>query len=158
MKLPPDLDPSLDLVLERTVHVPVSKLWRAWTTPKYLMPWFCPKPWSVPECEIDLRPGGLFRTVMAGPEGERLENVGIYLEIEHERRLIWTDTLLPGYRPSPNPFFTAILSFEPVAEGTRYVAIARHGSTEVREKHEQMGFHQGWSIVLDQLVEFCADL
>jgi len=158
MNLPPDFDPNLDLVLERSLPVPVSRLWRAWTTPKHLMPWFCPKPWSVPECEIDLRPGGVFRTVMAGPEGERFENVGIYLELEHERRLVWTDTLLPGYRPAPNPFFTAILSFEPTAEGTRYVAIARHGSAEVREKHEQMGFHHGWGLVVDQLVAYCADL
>jgi uncharacterized protein YndB with AHSA1/START domain len=158
MNLPADFDPSLDLVLERALPVPVSKVWRAWTTPRHLMPWFCPRPWSVPECEIDLRPGGVFRTVMAGPEGERFENIGIYLEVEHERRLVWTDTLLPGYRPSPNPFFTAILSFEPTSEGTRTVAIARHGSPEVREKHEQMGFHEGWSVVLDQLVACCAEL
>ena len=28
-----------------------------------------PAPWHATECEIDLRPGGIFRAVMAGPNG-----------------------------------------------------------------------------------------
>jgi uncharacterized protein YndB with AHSA1/START domain len=48
---------------------------------------------------------------------------------------------------------TAILLLEDVGEGkTRYTAIARHPTKEIREQHEQMGFHEGWGIVLDQLV------
>ena len=56
------IDPKLDLVLERVVDVPVHLVWKAWTEPEHLKPWFCPKPWYVSECEIDLRPGGMLRT------------------------------------------------------------------------------------------------
>lgn len=147
-------DPRLDLVLEREVDVPVEKVWKAWTTPEHVKQWFVPRPWSVTQCEIDLRPGGIFSTVMRSPEGEEFPNTGCYLDIVPNERLVWTDTLLPGFRPSPKPFFTAILSLAPTAAGTRYTAMAIHGDETTRRQHEDMGFHHGWSTVLDQLVAF----
>ncbi len=93
-------DPELDLVLERVVDVPPELVWKAWTEPKHLMPWFCPKPWTVTACDIDLRPGGRFYTVMCSPEGEEFPNEGCYLEVVPNERLVWTDALLTGYRPA----------------------------------------------------------
>ncbi len=147
-------DPKLDLVLERVIDVPRELVWTAWTTPEHLTPWFCPKPWTTTECEIDLRPGGIFRTVMRSPEGKEFPNVGCFLEVVPNERLVWTDALLPGYRPSPEPFFTAVLTLEPSGKGTRYVATAIHRDETGRKKHEDMGFHGGWGMVLDQLVEY----
>lgn len=148
------LDPKLDLVLERVVDVPPALVWEAWTKPEHLRHWFTPKPWTVAHCEVDLRPGGTFRTVMRGPNGEEHDVAGCYLEIVPQKRLIWTDALLPGYRPSANPFFTAIVELEPSGKGTRYTATAIHRDEDGRKKHEEMGFHQGWGTVLDQLVEY----
>ena len=51
---------SRELKLERVVEAPRDLLWMCWTEPKHLMPWFCPKPWTVSECRIDLKPGGEF--------------------------------------------------------------------------------------------------
>jgi len=148
------LDPKLDLVLERVVDVPPALVWEAWTKPEHLRHWFTPKPWTVAHCEVDLRPGGTFRTVMRGPDGEEHDLARCYLEIVPQQRLIWTDALLPGYRPSANPFFTAIVELEPSGKGTRYTATAIHRDEDGRKKHEEMGFHQGWGTVLDQLVEY----
>jgi uncharacterized protein YndB with AHSA1/START domain len=145
-------NPKLDLVLEREIDVPVELVWEAWTTPESVKQWFCPKPWTVTSCEIDLRPGGAFNTVMRSPEGQEFPNVGCYLDVVHNRRLIWTDTLLPGFRPAPKPFFTGALYLEPNGSGTRYTAMAIHGDEATRKSHEEMGFHNGWATVLDQLV------
>lgn len=145
-------DPKLDLVLDREIDVPVELVWEAWTTPESIKEWFCPKPWSVSSCEIDLRPGGRFNTVMRSPEGQEFPNSGCYLEVVPNKRLVFTDTLLPGFRPSPKPFFSAALLLEPTATGTRYTAIAIHGNEETRKQHEEMGFHDGWGTVVDQLV------
>jgi len=145
-------DPTLDLVLEREIDVPVELVWEAWTTPDSIKEWFCPKPWSVSSCEIDLRPGGKFNTVMRSPEGQEFPNSGCYLEVVPNQRLVFTDTLLPGFRPAPKPFFTAALLLAPTATGTRYTAIAIHGNEETRKQHEEMGFHEGWGSVVDQLV------
>ena len=145
-------DPTLDLVLDREIDVPVELVWEAWTTPESIKEWFCPKPWSVSSCEIDLRPGGRFNTVMRSPEGDEFPNSGCYLQVVPNKRLVFTDTLLPGFRPSPKPFFTAALLLEPTATGARYTAIAIHGNEETRKQHEEMGFHDGWGTVVDQLV------
>jgi len=148
------IDPDLDLVLERTVPVPPQAVWDAWTIPDQLVQWFTPRPWTTAACDIDLRPGGVFRTVMRSPEGEEFDNPGCYLVVEPGRRLVFTDALGPGFRPKAEPFMTAEIIIEPHSEGTRYRAIARHANPEARAKHEEMGFADGWSTALDQLVEF----
>ena len=153
-------DPSLDLVLERVVDVPPALVWAAWTQPEHLTQWFTPKPWQTADAEIDLRPGGIFRTVMRSPEGEDFPNVGCILEAVTNEKLAWTGALGPGYRPwSPDeasrfPFmFSAVITLEPHGSGTKYTALAIHADPQGREKHEQMGFHRGWGAALDQLVE-----
>ena len=151
-------DPKLDLVLERIVDVPPELVWLAWTTPEHICKWFTPKPWTTTSCEIDLRPGGAFKSVMCSPDGKEFPNVGCYLEIVPNRRLVFTDALLPGYRPSANPFFTAVIEIEPAGKGTRYRATAIHRDEESRRKHEEMGFHTGWGAALDQLVALAKTL
>ena len=145
-------DPNLDLVLERTIDVPPELVWQAWTTPEHICKWFTPKPWTTTSCEIDLRPGGAFKAIMCSPDGKEFPNVGCYLEIVPNRRLVFTDALLPGFRPSANPFFTAVIEIQPDGKGTRYRATAIHRDEEARKKHEEMGFHTGWGAALDQLV------
>jgi uncharacterized protein YndB with AHSA1/START domain len=142
-----------DLVLTRNVDLPRALIWKAWTEPQHLMKWFTPAPWKTVDCEIDLRPGGIFRTVMRGPEGQEFNNAGCYLEIVKHEKLVWTDALGPGYRPPVNPFFTAILTFEDHAGGTRYTARALHKDDADRLKHADMGFDQGWNKALDQFIE-----
>ena len=153
-------DPRLDLVLERVVDVPRELVWRAWTSPEHLKPWFTPAPWKTVDCEIDLRPGGIFRFVMRSPEGKDHPNVGCYLEVIENERLIWTSVLGPGYRPSSRPperpedelAFTAVISLERSGKGTKYTAQVIHGDEQTARKHEKMGFSEGWGKALDQLV------
>jgi uncharacterized protein YndB with AHSA1/START domain len=147
-------DPKLDLVLEREIDVPANLVWTAWTQPEHLKNWFAPAPWTITECEIDLRPGGMLRFVMRSPEGQDYPNIGCYLEVVPKERLVWTDALLPGYRPSAEPFFTAVVTMEPRGSGTLYRAIAIHRDEETRTKHEQMGFLEGWGMVLDQMIAY----
>jgi uncharacterized protein YndB with AHSA1/START domain len=151
-------DTTLDLVLERVVDVAPELVWVAWTQPEHLTQWFTPAPWTTPEAEIDPRPGGIFRTVMVGPDGERNEGAGCFLEVEDGRRLVWTSSLGPGYRPndfSEGGFpFTAEITIEPVDGGTRYRARVLHAVAAHNTGHAEMGFLDGWSAALDQLVAY----
>lgn len=147
-----DFNPQLDLELKREVAVPPRLVWRAWTEPDLLMKWFTPAPWRTTACEIDLRPGGKFRTVMEGPNGERNDSTGCFLAVEPERRLVFTDALGPGFRPTGGGFMTASVTIEPMAGGTLYTAVAFHKDEAAKTQHEEMGFHHGWGAALDQLV------
>lgn len=148
------VDPKRDLVLERIIDVPPALVWKVWTTPEHLRHWFVPKPWTITDCEVDLRPGGIFRTTMRSPEGQEFPNLGCYLEIVPQQRLVFTDALLPGFRPSEKPFFTAILELSPQGSGTRYVATAIHRDEAGRKQHEEMGFEHGWGTVVTQMVAY----
>ncbi len=146
------MNPDTDLLLERHLTAPPALVWRCWTEPELLKRWFCPDPWKVVEVEMDLRPGGIFRTVMQGPEGDRMDGgAGSYLLVEPERRLVWGDALAPGFRPVADPFMVADVSFAPKDGGTAYRAHVMHTGPEKRKQHEEMGFHDGWGTVAEQL-------
>ena len=158
---PDEFNPATDLLLERVVPVPLQRVWDAWTKPEHLKQWFCPRPWTVPSCEIDLRPGGAFVTTMRGPDGEEFTTHGSFLEVVPLHRLVWTDALTAGFRPSDRGFLTTdggfyvtgVITMTAEGNGTRYHAWARHADTASRDKHAAMGFAQGWGAALDQLVE-----
>ena len=149
-------NPELDLTFERIVAVPKELVWKAWTQPEHLMPWFCPLPWKTIECEIDLRPGGRFFTLMQSPEGATFPNTGCYLEVIDNRRLTWTNAVTPGFRPASVPAggfaMTAFIELANHAGGTRYTATVLHENKEAHDQHVAMGFEQGWGKALDQLV------
>jgi uncharacterized protein YndB with AHSA1/START domain len=159
---------KLDLVLERTIDAPVELVWKAYTNAEHLKRWFAPRPYEITECDLDLEPGGIFRIRMIGPDGFDTGhgNAGCVLEVVEGKKLAWTSALGPGYRPAEmgergcESFpMTAIVSFEDAGGGrTAYKAVALHKSAEDREKHEQMGFHEGWGTVAGQLEEFAKSL
>ena len=162
MKAVYQLNALLDLSFIRTVDVPRNLVWRAWTEPELLKQWFCPLPWKTIDCEIDLRPGGIFRTTMQSPEGQEFPNSGCYLEVIPNEKLVWTNALLPDFRPAiPGPTcgdeqadfrFTAMIELMDVGGGTRYTATVIHADEAGSKQHAAMGFEQGWGIALDQLV------
>lgn len=157
------VDAKLDLVLKRELAVPVNLVWRGLTEPGLLKQWFVPKPWSIADCRVDLRPGGEFYTVMQDPEGKEFPNTGCFLEIIKEKRLVWTSVLHGNYRPAPSPAagdkecahiaMTAIIELEALPSGTRYTAHAMHNAPEQKKAHEDMGFHEGWGTTITQLEE-----
>jgi hypothetical protein len=70
---------------------------------------------------------------MRGPEGQEFDNVGCYLEIVPNEKLVWTGAPGPGFRPRPvtgpaAPFVvTAIIMLQPRGIATLYAALLIHG-------------------------------
>lgn len=153
---PYSVNPDLDLELVRDVPVTARAVFEAWTDPESLKQWFAPRPYSIALCEVDLRPGGGFRTVMNDPDGNQMmDETGCYLEVIPDERLVWTSALTTGYRPQPGDMpFTAILELTDNGNGgCTYRAIAVHHNADAATQHAAMGFHDGWGTVVDQLVE-----
>ena len=156
-----------DLVLERMLDAPIDLVWKAYTDPEHLKQWFSPKPYEISECELDLRPGGIFRIRMVGPDGFDTGhgNAGCVLEVVEGQKLSWTSALGPGYRPAEmgegcESFpMTAIITFADAGNGkTAYKAVALHKNAADMETHEKMGFQDGWGTTAKQLAEYARTL
>jgi uncharacterized protein YndB with AHSA1/START domain len=158
---------DLDLVLERTLKAPRALVWRALTETELLKRWFAPRPYEISELELDLRPGGIFRMRMVGPDGFDTGhgNPGCVLEAVEGERLAWTSALGPGFRPAEmgegcESFpMTAVMTLADGPDGTTlYRAVALHKNEADRDTHAQMGFHEGWGTCADQLGELAGEL
>ena len=150
---------AFDLVLERVIDASPEKIYRAYTDPAILSQWFAPKPWRITDAVIEPKVGGRFDFVMHGPAGERFPNSGVFLEVVPNRRLISTDAFTPGWKPAGQPFMVARIELEPTGDGkTKYTATASHWTAAAMKQHEDMGFHDGWGQVADQLAEIVKTL
>jgi len=149
------INPKLDIVFERFIDAPKSLVWEALTRPEHLKEWYMPKPWgAVSKCEMDVRPGGIFRIDIATADGQAVPNLGCFLDVVPQERLVWTSMLFPGYRPAvfDDVPITAIMTMEAVGAGTRYVFTALHRDEADCEKDRTSGWQQGTEIALDQFV------
>jgi len=153
-----ELDPDTDLVLTRTLSAPRALIWRCWTEPAHLAQWFVPRPHRVVSCDLDVRVGGRCDTVFE-VDGQTMPNRGVYLEVTEGEKLVFTDTYTEGWKPAPEPFMTAIVTFaDAPGGGTTYTAIARHRNAASARQHAEMGFHDGWGTVARQLDAHAAEL
>lgn len=155
------IDPKTDFVLERFIDAPKHLVWEALTKPEHVKEWYMPKAWgSVANCELDVRPGGMFSIDIATGNGQVVPNLGCFLEVVQMERLVWTSMLFPGYRPAvfDDIPITAIITMETVGSGTRYVFTALHRNEADFEKDKESGWKQGTEIAADQLVDHVMSL
>ena len=52
---------------------------------------------------------------------------------------------------------TAIVTMADEGDGTRYIATVMHPDQATKDRHEQMGFFQGWNTCIDQLEAFAGE-
>lgn len=141
-----------ELSVSRFIAAPVEKVWEVMAHRQG--EWFCPAPWRAVVGVQDKRAGGICEMTMHGPDGEEMPNHGIYLAWEEGRRFAATDAVKGDLQPA-GPFMIGIWQVEREGSGTRYTATARHWTQEDCEKHDFMGFTQGWGAAGDQLAAIC---
>jgi len=145
-------DSGRDLTISRIIKAPRAIVWEAWTDPTLMEEWWCPVPWRAEVRAFDLRPGGAFDTLMHGPDGEENPNPGSFLDVVPMERIVFTTALTEGWRPAiPWLAMTAIITLTDHADGTDYSAVVKHADQETRDRHEELGFYDGWGTVIEQL-------
>jgi uncharacterized protein YndB with AHSA1/START domain len=150
---------SHELKIDRVLKAPRAAVWRCWTDTDLVRQWFCPKPWGVERAEFDLKPGGRSLVIMTGPNGERVENPGCWLDVVPMTRLVFTDAFTAGFVPTAKPFMVGFVELADAdGGGTRHVSGARHWTDEDRKQHEAMGFYEGWNKATDQLEALATSL
>ncbi|KXF77986.1 polyketide cyclase [Paramesorhizobium deserti] len=147
-------NPNLDLTISRIIKAPRAAVWNAWTNPASLAQWWIPAPAKCRVAKLDLHPGGAFVTEMS-EDGDFMPHLdACFLDIREGERLVFTNALIGGWRPAEQPFITAVISFRDHPDGTDYLAHVMHKNNVDRNRHEELGFYDGWGTVVGQLAQF----
>ncbi|HXV65021.1 MAG TPA: SRPBCC domain-containing protein, partial [Vicinamibacteria bacterium] len=81
-----------EVVMTRIFDAPRTLVFEAWTRCEHVKRWMIgPEGWTMPICEIDLRPGGANRFVWRRSNGTEMEIRGVYREIRPPERLVFTE-------------------------------------------------------------------
>lgn len=81
------------LSITRVFDAPRALVFKAWTQPEHLAQWWGPRGFSLPSCQLDLRPGGAYRFQMKSPEGELVWWHGVVREVVEPERIVWTSAI-----------------------------------------------------------------
>ena len=146
------MNEALDLEIDRVIAAPRERVWRAWSDPRRLERWWVPAPARCRVEELELTPGGGFRTSISTDDGDFVPHLtACVLAVEPGARLVFTDALAAGWRPARQPFMTAVIALAEHPDGTRYHARVMHRDAQDRATHERLGFLDGWGTVAAQL-------
>jgi uncharacterized protein YndB with AHSA1/START domain len=80
-------DRSIEIT--RVFDAPRELVFKAWIDPARIGQWFGPDGFTITTHEMDVRPGGVWRFVMHGPDGVDYQNKIVYLEIVAPERLVY---------------------------------------------------------------------
>ena len=144
-----------ELVFTRVLSAPRSRVFKAWTDPKHVAPWWGPHGFTNPVCELDARPGGAIRIHMRGPDGTVYPMTGRYQEIVEPERLVFTSAALDA---KGSPMFE-VLTTETFAEQggkTKQILRTRVIKSTAQAAPYLAGMEQGWTQSLERLNSYLA--
>ena len=141
-----------EIVMTRVVVAPPRLVFEAWTNPKHVPHWMLgPEGWTVPVCEIDVRPVGAWHFVWRHSDSTEMEMRGVYREITPPERLVSTESWGGTW---PETLNTLILSEK---DGKTTVAqTVLYPSKEARDEALKTGMKEGVNQSFDCLAEYLA--
>ena len=144
-----------EIRLTRLFDTPRHLVFEAMTRPEHVERWWgqLGEGYSVPVCEIDLRPGGRWRFVSRHPKGEAAFS-GEYREIAPPSRLVFTEI----FEEFPDSVSVVTAEFTDEGGKTRFTATVRYPSRDVRDIVLGSGMEKGAGISYDRLEDLVAEL
>jgi uncharacterized protein YndB with AHSA1/START domain len=134
------------LVLRRVYAAPRRRVFDAWTKPELAVKFLGTGEVTVPEAQMDVRPGGTYKIVMLQPNGERWNVGGTYRDVRPPERLSMTWRWEED-KPEDEHETLLTLEFNEVDGGTELVLThEQFASVESRDGHQK-----GWTAIMDQL-------
>lgn len=143
-----------EIAMTRVFDAPRRLVFQAWTSPEHLPQWLLgPEGWTMPVCEIDLRPGGAWRFVWRRSDGTEMEMHGVYREVVPPERLVSTESWGGDW---PETLNTLVLAEE---DGrTTITNTILYPSKEARDAALKTGMKDGVAASFDRLAELLASI
>lgn len=149
-----------EFIVEREFAAPQTLMFEVFTQPEHLKRWWAPKPYTVPTCTVDLRPGGIWHYSMRSPEGQEHWARSVYREIAPPEKLVYTSTFADEHaNPTEGlPEHLTTVIFTEDAGKTRVTALIQFARPADREFAASMGMVQGMNMTWDSLIEYVQEL
>ncbi|APR77776.1 Putative glutathione S-transferase-related transmembrane protein [Minicystis rosea] len=127
------------IVMTRIFDAPRDVVWLAFTDPKHVVRWYGGRGFSSPRCEMDVRPGGLWRHTMRTPDGSEHPLEFIYVEVVKPEKLVWQN-VDHGKRTSGPPTCCNTITLEEHGKQTKWKLVARFNTIADRDLAARSGF------------------
>jgi uncharacterized protein YndB with AHSA1/START domain len=141
-----------EITLTRTFNAPRELVWTAWTDPKHVAQWWGPSGFTSTIQEMDIRPGGVWRLIMHGPDGTDYPNHVAYIEVVKPERLVYTHG--SGEVDDPGQFHVTV-TFDEQGAKTQVTMRSVFASAAERDKVvKEYGAIEGGNQTLARLAEY----
>jgi uncharacterized protein YndB with AHSA1/START domain len=141
------------IVIERELDAPRELVWQVWTDPDEVARWWGPEHFTTPreKIEFDLKPGGVCRLTMVGPDGEEYPSDGHFGIVEPPQRLSFGEEITD--HPMIESGETTIEFVDLGAGRTKVVVTSRMVTSDDMPAMATAG----WNSQLDKLVKLLAE-
>ncbi|WP_332772915.1 SRPBCC domain-containing protein [Phenylobacterium sp.] len=127
------------IVITRIYDAPRALVWTALTDPVHVAEWYGGEGFTSPVCEMDVRPGGLWRHIMRAPNGMEFGIEAVFTEVVEPERLVWTSKATDRPAGAP-PVAVNTVTLEDLGGRTRWTLEARFDTLADRDLTVRMGF------------------
>jgi peptide deformylase len=135
---------AAELRMSRVFAAPRRIVFAAWSSAENVARWFAPAPLTITRCEVDLRPGGVFRLVMRMPSGVEHPMEGTFVEVVPDERIVFRASIADGVEIQTTVTFAA-------EDGKTTLSVHQIYS---RQTDATRGAPMGWTATLDQLAQW----
>ena len=139
-----------EIAMTRVFDAPRRLVFEAWTKPEHVPNWLLGPPgWTMPVCEIDLRPGGAWHYVWRKSDGSEMEMRGVFREIVPPERLVSTESWGGDWPETIN----TVTLIEDNGKTTMTLTVL-YPSKEARDAALKTGMKEGVAMSFDRLAEY----
>jgi len=111
---PPENTANREIVIARTFEAPRELVWEAWTNPQHVAQWWGPRAFTTTIERMEVRPGGVWKQVMHGPDGTDYPNKSVFTAVVKPERISYSHG--GGKAGGPGVSFQATWTFEAVGK------------------------------------------
>ena len=143
-----------EIVMTRVFDAPRDLVFEAHSSCEHLQKWWGPRRYEIIGCDVDFRPGGAWRIVHRGDDGQEYGFHGEYREIVRPERIVWTFE----FEGWPGHVSVETMTLEEHDGKTTFTATSVYDTVEDRDQMLQSGMESGAAETMERLDEYLETL
>ena len=140
-----------ELIIARVLDAPRALVFQAWIEAGHVVHWWGPRGFTTTIHEMDVRPEGVWRFSMHGPDGTEYPNRIAYEEVLRPERIVFSHG---SDDPSDPEQFHVAISFEELGNRTRLTMHSVFKTAAQLARVKSSGAVEGGISTLDRLAEY----